>query len=135
MKYINYFTGLLVSLVGVLAPTTPIILSVVFLIFCDFIFGLYRSYKTGQEITSRKMSQTLPKIFLYNLVIIALFLSNKFVIETGLPLEKIAASLICLVELRSIDESWKMIYGWSIWDKVTESVNRGKNSNKSIEGK
>lgn len=132
MKYLNWFNGLIVSVIGVLAPTTPIILSVVFLIMCDFIFGIYRSYKTGEEITSRKMSRTIPKIFLYNLVIIALFLSNKYVIETGLPLEKIAASLICLVELRSIDESWKIIYGWSIWNRITESINKGKNSGKSL---
>jgi hypothetical protein len=101
------------------------------LIFCDFVFGIYRAFKNGEIITSRKMSNTLPKILMYNVVIVALFLSNTYILETGLPLEKIGAGLICLVELRSIDESWNIIFGWSLWDKVAKSLNRGKSNTKT----
>jgi len=118
------------AILGVLTPVAPIIYTLTFVIICDFLFGLYRAYKCKEEITSRKMAQTLPKLLLYNLIIIALFLVDKYVMNTGIGLEKVAATLMILIEMKSVDESFKSIFGYSLWNKVIDSIERGKSITK-----
>jgi hypothetical protein len=119
-----------VAILGVLTPVAPIIYTLTFVIICDFLFGLYRAYKCREEITSRKMAQTLPKLLLYNIIIIALFLVDKYVMNTGIGLEKVAATLMILIEMKSVDESFKIIFGYSLWNKVIDSIERGKSITK-----
>lgn len=126
----KYLSSIIASVFGVLTPVAPIIYTLTFVIFCDFIFGLYRAYKAKEEITSRKMAQTLPKLFLYNLIIICLFLVDKYVIQTGIGLEKIACSLMVMIELKSCDESFKTIFGYSLWNRLLDSIDRGKSITK-----
>ena len=123
-------TFLLTSLFAVLAPIKPIILTLSFVIICDFIFGIYRAYKCGESITSRKMSQTLPKLFLYNCIIIVLFCVDKYVINTGIGLEKVGATFMIMVELKSCDESFNTIFGYSLWNKLIDTIERGKSITK-----
>jgi hypothetical protein len=118
------------AILGVLTPVAPIIYTLTFIIICDFIFGIYRAYKCKEEITSRKMAQTLPKLLLYNVIIIALFLVDKYVMNTGIGLEKVAATLMILIEMKSVDESFKIIFGYSLWNKVIDSIERGKSITK-----
>jgi hypothetical protein len=121
---------LFAAILGVLTPVAPIIYTLTFVIMCDFLFGIYRAYKCKEEITSRKMAQTLPKLFLYNVIIIALFLVDKYVMNTGIGLEKVAATLMILIEMKSVDESFKTIFGYSLWNKVIDSIERGKSITK-----
>lgn len=118
------------SVFGVLAPVSAIVYTLTFIIFLDFIFGVVKSIKLKQEVTSRKMSQSISKIFLYNLVIIGLFVMDKYVLSTGIGLERIGASLIILVEFRSIDEHFTKLFGYSLWDKISEQFKRGKSLTK-----
>jgi len=123
----EFFTYLGVSFFSTLTPIKPISLTLVGLIVADFLFGIYRAKKKGEQITSRKMSRSIAKVLFYNIVILLLYYTNIYIFETGLPLEKLGAGLICLVELRSIDESWQIIFGYSLWDKVSASIERGTN--------
>lgn len=118
------------SVFGVLAPVAAIVYTLTFIIFLDFIFGIVKSVKLKQEVSSRKMSQSISKVFLYNLLIIGLFVVDKYVLQTGIGLEKIGASLIILVEIRSIDEHFTKLFGYSLWDKISEQFKRGKSITK-----
>jgi len=114
----------------VISPVAPLLLTIGFLIGMDFIFGIYRAHKTGEVITSRKMGNTISKIVLYNIMVLSVYLLDHYILNTGLGLEKIAASLIGIVELRSLDESFVKIYGWSIYDKINKSIQRGTSTTK-----
>lgn len=127
LKYLDLFIA---SILGVLAPVAPIVYTLTFVIFCDFIFGIYRAYKAKEEITSRKMAQTLPKLLLYNIIIIALYLVDRYVMMTGIGLEKVACSLMLLVEMKSVDESFKIIFGYSLWQRLIDNIERGKSITK-----
>lgn len=128
----NHLYLLPVSIIAVLAPVKELCLTTGFLIVVDMIFGLYRAKKTGEKITSRKLGNTISKVLLYNIMILSVFLLNKYVINTGLPLEKFAAGILGIVELKSIDESWVKIYGWSLWDKIKKIISRGKSTTKDL---
>lgn len=120
----------LASVFGVLAPVAAIVYTLTFIIFLDFVFGIVKSIKLKQEVTSRKMSQSVSKVFLYNLLIIGLFLIDKYILQTGIGLEKVGASLIILVEVRSVDEHFTKLFGYSLWDKISEQFKRGRSITK-----
>jgi hypothetical protein len=130
-KVKTFITYMMVSFFSTLTPIKHISLTLVGLIVADFLFGIYRANKQGEKITSRKMSKSIAKILFYNIVILLLYYTNIYIFETGLPLEKLGAGLICLVELRSIDESWQLIFGYSLWDKISSSIERRANTSKN----
>jgi hypothetical protein len=126
----TFITSLLASMFGVLAPVSAILYSLTFIIFLDFVFGICKSIKLKDTITSRKMSQSISKVLLYNLLIIGLFVMDRFVMDTGIGLEKVGASLIIIVEMRSIDEHFTKLFGYSLWEKISEQFKRGKSLTK-----
>ncbi|CAB4154714.1 Bacteriophage holin family [uncultured Caudovirales phage] len=124
------FSYILVSIVGIFMPIKPIILTIISLVLIDFFFAIYRAYKSKKVISSRKMYATLPKLLMYNVVIIMIYYSNIHIFNTGIPLEKIIASFIALIEIKSIDENFKYIMGFSIWSKLMKTLDRGENLHK-----
>lgn len=131
---INHFNLLCVSVITILTPICPLMLTVGSLIIIDFIFGISRSIKLYglESITSRKMSNTISKMLLYNLVVITVYLLEIHLIQTGLPLAKMAAGLIGLTEAKSIDESFTSIFGWSFWGKLRKIILRGTSETKDL---
>jgi hypothetical protein len=130
MKISNFFINFFTSLFAAFAPVATVIYTLTFIIFLDFVFGICKSIKIKEKVTSRKMSQTISKALLYNLLIIGLFVMDKYVMQTGIGLEKLGASLIILVEMRSVDEHFTKLFGYSLWDKISEQFKRGKSLTK-----
>jgi phage-related holin len=129
---ISHFNNLIIATVAILSPVVPLLLTIGFLIVIDFIFGIYRAHKTGEVITSRKMGNTISKILLYNLMVLSVYFLDHYILKTGLNLEKIAASLIGIVELKSLDESFVKLFGWSIYEKIKKAIQRGTSTTKDL---
>lgn len=129
---LTHINSIVVSLLAVVAPIQPLFLVTGFLIFADFIFGIYKAKKLGEKITSRKMGHTISKLILYNLAILSVFLLNHYLICTTLPLEKIVGGLIGLTELKSLDESFTMLFGFSFYDKIKKILKRGASTTKDL---
>lgn len=128
--FTKWIDTIFASLFGALLPVAPIIYTLTLVIFADFIFGICRAKKMKETITSRKMSQSLPKILLYNSIILVLYFVDKEVLNTGIGLEKLGASLMIIMEMKSIDESFNLIFGYSLWNRLVESIERGKSLTK-----
>ena len=129
---IKYSTELMIAIMAVLSPITPILITVGILVGVDFIFAIYVAYKNKVKITSNKMSKTISKLLLYTITIICIFLLEKFIMGDVLPLSRVAATLIGVVELKSILENWEILFGWSLWDKMMSLVKRGASTTKDI---
>lgn len=129
LKHIN---SLFIACIAILSPVKSLLLTVGFLIIADFIFGIYRAYKNNEVITSRKMGNSISKLLLYNLAILSVYFLDTYIIGSGLHLEKICAGLISTVEIKSLDESFKTIFGFSIWDKLRKIIQRGSSTTKDI---
>lgn len=129
----NNIIPLLVSFMAVISPAVPLILTVGFLVVVDFLFAIYRQWKQDpKQITSRKMSNTVSKLTTYTLAILSIFLLEKYILAEVLPISKMAAGLICLVELKSIDESFFILNKYSLWSKIVSLINRGESNTKAI---
>lgn len=131
----NNIIPLLVSFMAVISPAIPLLLTVGFLVVVDFIFAIYRQWKQDpSKITSRKMGNTISKLTTYTLAILSIFFLEKYILLGALPITKIAAGLICVVELKSIDESFFILHKYSLWSKIIAVIKRGESNTKDILG-
>jgi len=121
----SWMIHLWIGVVAFLSPLIPLALLVSTLIGVDFVFGIYRAYKNGDEISSRKMGHSISKIFLYNMAVLSVFMLEKIIIGTNLEFTKICVGVIAMVELKSIDESFKLLYGFSIYESIIKNLKRG----------
>lgn len=127
----NFLSSIVLSIIGVFSPIVPLMLTVGFLIATDFSLALWKAYKKKEQITSRKMYNTIPKIFIYNIVIISAFLLEKYIIHSGISIENVAATFIGLTEFKSILESFKSLTGIDLMDKFKDMFSRGESKTKS----
>jgi hypothetical protein len=124
----DWFIGLLIAAAAALSPATPLFITASLLILSDFIFAIWRCHRTGVVITSRKMSNIIPKLLLYNIAILLSFLVEVYVLDKSVPLSKIAVGVIAMVEGKSIDESFKLLFGYSIYETMMKKVKRPEKS-------
>jgi Bacteriophage holin family len=127
----TWLIHLWIGLVAFVSPLFPLAILVSTLIGTDFVFGIYRAYKTRQEINSRKMGHTISKLFLYNLAVLSVFMLEKLVFGTDTQFTKVVVGVVAMVELKSIDESFRILYGFSIYESLIDKIKRGTNENKN----
>lgn len=130
----TYAINIIAIIIAFLAPINALILTVGAAILLDTIFGIYRSRKKSEKITSKKLSQIVSKMVLYQSALILFFCIEKFILAdfivlfTGINLfvTKIVALVLIYIEIKSINESWLEVTGVSIWDKFKELLVRAK---------
>lgn len=130
----NSIIGIIGIIMAFLVPIIPLILIVGAAITLDTIFGIYRSYKLKESITSRKLSRLISKMVLYQSAIILFFCIEKYILNdfivvfTAIPLilTKLVSVTLIFVEIQSINENWMSITGVSLWSKFKDLLNRGK---------
>jgi len=114
-------------------PISGIIFLVGFLILIDTITGVWKAKKLNQPITSRKLSAIISKLALYEVAVIMLYLIDYWILDAivlkffSVPLmvTKITALTLCSIELISISENYKIIYGLNIWESLKNLLKRG----------
>jgi len=116
--------SLLFWLFTILSPVNGVMITMVFLIIVDFITGLYASYKHKIPINSERIGNTISKFFIYNLVILASFLLEKFIVEE-VPFLKIIAGFIAITEIKSILENFNKIYGVDLFKALIKLLRIG----------
>ena len=128
----NLFT--LISIItAFFLPISGILFLVGFLILIDTITGIWKAKKLKQPITSRKLSAIVSKLALYECAVIMLFCIDFWILDAivlkffSVPLmvTKITALTLCSIELISISENYKVIYGLNIWESLKNLLKRG----------
>jgi len=118
----EYAIGLLLSTVAIFAPIKALLLVTGLLIFSDLVTGILAARKKKKKITSAGLRRTVTKIAIYNTAIILGFLTEKYILDGFLPLSKIAAGLISVVELKSVLENLDAVNGSSIFKTLIEKL-------------
>jgi uncharacterized membrane protein YjgN (DUF898 family) len=90
---------------AVLAPIHPLLIVVGILIFADVILGIMAARKRKEEITSAGMRRTVTKMLVYQLAIITGFLLETYLLDGVIPVAKLVAGTIGIVEFKSIIEN------------------------------
>ena len=130
----DFIITFLVSILTLVTPIKPLIFTVGFVIAIDFLFGVYRAWRLDpNSITSRKMGHTVSKILLYNLAVITVyFVAGIWSQEFGLLAAKATSLLIALTEVKSIDESFQILFGFGFYSKLISFLKRDINDTKGM---
>ena len=114
----QFLKHLIAALIAVLAPAQALLISVGFLILADLVTGIWAAVKRGEKIQSSVARRTISKAVVYQLAVISGFLVETYMLEELLPVSKIIASVIGLVELKSILENANSILGQDLFKTV-----------------
>ena len=132
----TFLLQLLAALLLFFAPIQQLVMAVGLAILLDTFTGIYKSVKLGgwKSIRSRKLSNIISKMVLYEVSIIVLYPIDKFLLnELFLNIlsvqffsTKIACVLLILVELTSIKENVEAALKINIWQVLKKAINRAK---------
>ena len=133
MKYIQY---LLASLLLLFVPIYGILIAVGTAIILDTFTGVFKSIKLygWKSVKSRKLSNIVSKMMLYEICILLLFVIDKFVLNEFVKhafgfdfmFTKICAILLMFIELVSVKENIEEAFKIDIWKMVKGALNRAK---------
>lgn len=133
MKYIHY---ILASLTLFFVPVYGLLISVGIAIILDTFTGLFKTIKLSgwRSIESRKLSNVISKMVLYEVCILLLFaidfyILNEFVIHAfsiKFMFTKLCAILLIFVELVSIKENIEASFSIDLWKLLKATFNRAK---------
>ena len=93
------------------------------LIILDTIMGVVAAKKQGQEITSKKLREgMIPKAIGY-----AVMVSACHIIDTEvyfINAASLSVMFVAFAEMKSMDENFKKITGFSVWEKLLKHLNK-----------
>jgi len=140
MKYLQY---ILASILLLFAPIYGLLIAVAAAIILDTITGIFKSIKINgwSSIRSRKLSNIVSKMLLYEVCILFLFLMDKFLlnefVKSAFGFEfmftKICAILLMFIELVSIKENIEEGFKVNIWALLKKLLNRAKEIKSDID--
>lgn len=126
MKIIH---ALLIALIGIFSPTTPILSTIVVLVLVDLLTGIIVSRRTGIPITSDGLKRSVLKLLVYMIAVLSAFLVGNFLIGPLVPVLNIVAGLIGVTELKSVLENLDLISGGSLMKSIISAIQKNVSSN------
>ena len=133
---------ILVVILAFLSPIIPLLLTVGAFIFADTVMGIAKAKHKGgwASVNSRTASQFISKSVLYCSAVILFFIMEKYIIGDiliyliSVPffLTKVVATTLCVIELKSIDENYTEIWGYSMWSRFKDILRRAKETKDEI---
>lgn len=137
--YLTYFiTGLFLFF----TPIYGLLIAVALGIALDTFTGIFKSVKLNGwcSIRSRKLSNIVSKMLLYQITLILLFVIDNFLLNEftqshftiQFMFTKLVAILLILIELTSIKENIEEALNINIWKMLKEILNRAKEVKEDI---
>lgn len=138
----KYFSYTLSALLLLFCPIYDLLVAVGAAIILDTFTGVFKAVKLAgwKSIRSRKLSDIVSKMLLYEVCIILLFLIDKFVLNEFVKhafgfefmFTKICAILLIFIELVSIKENIEAAYKIDIWKMVKKAMRRAREINEDV---
>lgn len=125
---------IMIVIAAFLAPIYGIMLTVGICILADTVMGVWKAKKLKETITSRKLSQIISKMFLYQATVMLIFAVDKFILDgiiqqfftVPLLATKMVALTLISIELFSMDENFRAVKKKGFWDYFKELSARAK---------
>lgn len=127
MKFLEYLEAAAISAWAVLAPIKAVMLTAGVLIFADLLTGVWAAAKRKEKITSKGISRTVAKIFLYEMALVTSYLVHQYMTGDLLPADKLVAGLIGIVELKSILENLNAVNGTPVFASIIDRTISAQN--------
>jgi hypothetical protein len=139
MRYVQYFIA---SILLLFAPIHGLLIAVASAIILDTITGIFKSIKLNgwKSVRSRKLSNIVSKMLLYEICVLFLFLMDKYLLNEFIMhafgfqfmFTKICAILLMFIELVSIKENIEEAFKIDFWQMLKKVLSRAKEINQDI---
>jgi len=139
MRYINY---IVTSILLLFMPIYGLLVAVGASIILDTFTGIFKSVKLHGwvSIRSRKLSNVISKMALYEICILFLFVMDKYVLNEFVKhafgfdfmFTKVCAIVLIFVELVSVKENIEETFSIDIWALLKKALNRAKETKDDI---
>lgn len=137
----THFFQLLGVLAMLFAPISGILMTIAICITADTIIGIWKARKLKQPITSRKLSQIISKLLLYEGALLLFYLIDVYMLGDiliqffSIPylLTKVVGLILVSVEIFSIDENYRAVKQYGLWHAFKRLVGRAKEIKDEIE--
>lgn len=117
--FIQYFC---VGIIAFFAPILYAFVLIIILVFVDTITGIMKAgRKDVSSISSKKAFALIPKITFYCLLCIVAHATQRYVIPE-VPFVKLSLIGISFIEIKSIDENFRALFGFSFIDKTIKAI-------------
>jgi hypothetical protein len=135
------FTTLLKSLFLFFAPIKGIIILVALSTIIDTCFGIWKAKKLKESVTSKTFRHGfVPKLMSYVGAIMLVYASDFFIInyltKEVISVDYLATKLIALmlisIEVKSMDESFQKVKGYSFINKIVKLIIKAKDVKKKL---
>jgi len=135
-KILFLLDKILAVIITFLTPIHFVLMAVGAFILLDTIIGYWKAIKINEKRTSKKLAKVIPKMLIYQLVVITFFTLDYAIIHDVLYnifnvpylLTKLIALILIWIELYSIDESWEQATGKSLFTRFKEMIFKVKES-------
>lgn len=117
----SFLKLLFLTVLMYLSPIKSFVHLVAALIILDLITGILASWKTGEKITATRMANTIYKLILYSIAIIATYLVQ-MIAHDGIGLVRVCALIIGATELKSIYENISRILGGDLFKMLWQVI-------------
>lgn len=104
------------------SPIKMVMITVGILIIADLITGVWAAIKRGETISSSAMRRTVSKMCIYELTVICGFMLETYILGQAIPVAKIVASVIGVVEFKSILENANSIVKGDIFKIILKKL-------------
>lgn len=118
----DWIRNLFIASVAILAPIHSTLIVVGILVFLDTVTGVWAALKKGEKITSAKLRDSVSKLIIFQIAVISAFVLEKYLLQDLLPVSKMVAGIIGLVEATSLFENLNVIYGRNIFQSVIDKL-------------
>lgn len=118
----TFLTQTFLVCLSVLAPIHAILITVGILIFVDAITGIWAAIKRLEPISSAALRRTVSKFVIYQTAIITGFLLQKYILDDAIPVTKLVAGVIGLVEFKSVLENANIIMGVNLFKELLKQL-------------
>jgi len=122
---IDFIMKFLIWFVAILVPLYDVAGALIVLIIIDLITGIIASFKTSAPFQWSKIFNTLNKLIIYCLILLAAWVIESKIIPS-LPFMRLVAGFLALTELRSILGNFKNIFGLDMWEYIRAAIRNQK---------
>jgi cytochrome c biogenesis protein CcdA len=139
---LTFLTSAFKALLLFFAPISLGVVLVIVSVVLDTFFGRWRAKKMGEEITSKKSRNGfVGKTFVYCGAVLLVFTLDHFIlndltkmlVDVKFISSRLMVLILVSIEVKSMDESWQSVKGWSFIDRTKKMVQKIKATKKELE--
>jgi predicted transcriptional regulator len=120
---------LLLAILAIFSPLKPAILTVGVLVLSDMVTGIIAAKKRKEQITSAGLRRTLAKLIIFECALLLGYLTEMYLTGNLIPVSKIVAAFIGMVEYKSMLENLNEINGESIFTSLINKLGKDEDEN------